>query len=131
MPIYNGNGAGFVASNGNWTCTYRGTHQIYENEVLVRVPAGQFNYTMNPTATYRPGTAGSANDCNTSVAGAQSNNPPGDVYLDMFVSGTVGPYITTIGLYNDQAQLIAVGKLAHPVTKLSDVDMNFIIRWDY
>jgi hypothetical protein len=47
------------------------------------------------------------------------------------VSGTVRPYITTIGLYNDKAELVAIGKLANPVTKLDDVDMNFIIRWDY
>ena len=121
----------FDPNSSLWTATYRGVHRIYENEVLVRVPAGQFNYTLNPTATYRPGTAQDANDCNTTVNGAQSNNGPGDVYLDMFVSGTVGPYITTIGLYNDKAELIAVGKLANPVTKLDDVDMNFIIRWDY
>lgn len=122
---------GFLTSTSNWSVSYRGVHRIYENEVLVRVPAGQFNYTLNPTATYRPGTAQATNDCNTTTNGAQSNNGPGDVYLDMFVSGTVGPYITTIGLYNDKAELIAIGKLANPVTKLDDVDMNFIVRWDY
>jgi hypothetical protein len=130
MTKYNRLG-GFLTSTANWSVSYRGVHRIYENEVLVRVPAGQFNYTLNPTATYRPGTAQATNDCNTTVNGAQSNNGPGDVYLDMFVSGTVGPYITTIGLYNDKAELIAIGKLANPVTKLDDVDMNFIIRWDY
>lgn len=130
IPRYNYT-SGLLASTSTWTVTYRGVHRIYENEVLVRVPAGQFNYTLNPTATYRPGTAQAANDCNTTVNGAQSNNGPGDVYLDMFVSGTVGPYITTIGLYNDKAELIAIGKLANPVTKLDDVDMNFIVRWDY
>jgi hypothetical protein len=130
IPRYNYTSA-LLNSSNTWTVTYRGVHRIYENEVLVRVPAGQFNYTLNPSATYRPGTAQAANDCNTSINGAQSNNGPGDVYLDMFVSGTVGPYITTIGLYNDKAELIAVGKLANPITKLDDVDMNFIIRWDY
>jgi hypothetical protein len=130
IPRYNYSSA-FLGSNATWTVTYRGVHRIYENEVLVRVPAGQFNYTLNPTATYRPGTAQATNDCNTTVNGAQSNNGPGDVYLDTFVSGTVGPYITTIGLYNDKAELVAIGKLANPVTKLDDVDMNFIVRWDY
>jgi len=130
IPRYN-YGTAFLNSSATWTVTYRGVHRIYENEVLVRVPSGQFNYTLNPTATYRPGTAQATNNCNATVNGAQANNGPGDVYLDMFVSGTVGPYITTIGLYNDKAELIAIGKLANPVTKLSDVDMNFIIRWDY
>lgn len=130
IPRYNYS-APFLGSNATWTVTYRGVHRIYENEVLVRVPSGQFNYTLNPTATYRPGTARATNDCNTTPNGAQANNGPGDVYLDTFVSGTVGPYITTIGLYNDKAELIAIGKLANPVTKLDDVDMNFIVRWDY
>jgi hypothetical protein len=49
----------------------------------------------------------------------------------MFVSGTAVPYITTIGLYNDQAQLLAVGKMAEPIQKRNDIDMNFILRWDY
>jgi hypothetical protein len=41
------------------------------------------------------------------------------------------PYITTVGLYNNEAQLIAVAKLGRPIQKREDVDMNFIIRWDY
>jgi hypothetical protein len=127
-PKYN-SGSGFF--NTPFTALYRGTHTLYENEVLIRVPADQFNYTMNPTATYRPGTDGSNNDCNATTAGAESNNGPGELYLSPFVSGTVGPYITTIGLYNDNAQLLAVGKLGTAITKRSDVDMNFIIRWDY
>jgi hypothetical protein len=128
LPKYN-SGSGFF--NTTFTASYRGTHTLYENEVLVRVPADQFNYTLNPTATYRPGTDGSNNDCNITTAGAQSNNEPGELYLSPFVSGTVGPYITTIGLYNDKAQLLAVGKLGTAITKRSDADMNFIIRWDY
>jgi len=128
LPKYN-SGSGFF--NTAFTASYRGTHTVYENEVLVRVPADQFNYTMNPTATYRPGTDASNNDCNDTAAGAESNNGPGELYLSPFVSGTVGPYITTIGLYNDKAQLLAVGKLGTAITKRPDVDMNFIIRWDY
>ena len=49
----------------------------------------------------------------------------------MFVSGTAYPYITTVGLYNEQAQLLAVGKLAEPLQKRDDIDMNIVLRWDY
>ena len=55
----------------------------------------------------------------------------GDFIKKMFVSGTANPYITSIGLYNDDGQMLAVGKLAEPVEKRDDIDMNFIIRWDY
>ena len=47
------------------------------------------------------------------------------------MSGTLKPYITTVGLYDEQARLLAVGKLAQPIQKLDDVDMNFVVRWDY
>ena len=48
-----------------------------------------------------------------------------------FVSGSdFSPYITTIGLYNDAGELLAIGKLAQPIKKRNDVDMNFLIRLD-
>ena len=31
----------------------------------------------------------------------------------------------------DQKKGIAVGKLAQPIQKRDDVDMNFVVRWDY
>jgi hypothetical protein len=48
-----------------------------------------------------------------------------------FVSGSsFAPYITTIGLYDSAGQLLAIGKLAQPIRKRNDVDMNFLIRID-
>jgi hypothetical protein len=48
-----------------------------------------------------------------------------------FVSGSdFAPYVTSIGLYNDAGQLLAIGKLAQPIRKRNDVDMNFLIRID-
>ena len=48
-----------------------------------------------------------------------------------FVSGsTFAPYITTIGLYNNFGELLAIAKLAQPIKKRNDVDMNFLIRLD-
>ena len=89
------------------------------------MPKDQFNVTMNPTTTYRPVTVGVP--CHPS----QSNLPPGELRKGLFVSGTLKPYITTIGLYNDKAEMLAAAKLAQPIQKNPDVDMNFVIRWDY
>ena len=122
LAKYN-SGSGFF--NNDWTASWKGTHTIYENEIMVRVPADQFNYTMNPTATYRP-----ASSVNT-TSNIEKYNGPGDLFKSMFTSSFVSPYITTVGLYNDKAQLLAVGKLAQPVQKRDDIDMNIIVRWDY
>jgi hypothetical protein len=33
-------------------------------------------------------------------------------------------------LYNEAGELLAIGKLAQPIKKRDDVDMNFLIRID-
>tara|TARA_B100001059_G_scaffold51215_1_gene44711 strand:+ start:29885 stop:31582 length:1698 start_codon:yes stop_codon:yes gene_type:complete len=122
MSKYNTGSGGF---GNTFNVSYKGTHTIYENEVLVRVPKDQFNVSMNPTATFTPAT-------NKILSQTEEGHAlPGDTRKTMFTSKQVNPYITTIGLYNDKAQLLAVSKLAQPVQKRDDIDMNFIVRWDY
>ena len=94
--------------NTPFTASYKSTVSIYEMSVLTKLDAGDFNMSTNVTLT--------RDDDSTYYS---------------FVSGsTFAPYITTIGLYNDVGQLLAIGKLAQPIKKRSDVDMNFLIRLD-
>jgi hypothetical protein len=91
-----------------FTSSYKSTKTIYELNVLAKLDAGDFNMSLNHTLT---------ND--------------DDVTYRNFVSGSdFAPYITTIGLYDDAGQLLAIGKLAQPIRKRNDVDMNFVIRVD-
>ena len=121
---------GSAALPNTFQLKYKGQHTIYENEIMVRVPKGSFNISTNPSSVYRPAT-GINNDCNVDGGGAETFNRPGDYIKSGFISGTLSPYITTIGLYNDQGQMLAVGKLAEPIQKRDDIDMNFIIRYDF
>ena len=92
--------------------TARGTHTIYEKEISCTVGAGEFNRSNNPTL--------------------QVYNPVTNQYE--FRSFTTGsefkPYVTTIGLYNDLNQMVAVAKLGYPLQLPSNVDTTFIIRYD-
>jgi hypothetical protein len=91
-----------------FTASYRSTVTIYELGVVTRLDAGDFNMSTNVTLT-------------------RDN----DQVYHSFVSGSAfAPYITTIGLYNDFGELLAIGKLAQPIRKRADVDMNFLIRLD-
>jgi len=91
-----------------YTASYRSTLTINELNVLARLDAGDFNMSTNVSLT-------------------QDN----DITYYPFVSGSdFAPYMTTIGLYDDMGQLLAVGKLAQPIRKRNDVDMNFVIRMD-
>ena len=93
----------------NWNLKYKNRYIIYEYETLVRVRKGTLNKTMNPTST---------------------QSPKSNLYLNDF-TGSLAPYATTVGLYNKDYQLIAVGKLARPLKMRDDVDINIIVRFDY
>jgi hypothetical protein len=94
--------------NTPYTASYKSTVTTYELGVIANVDSGDFNMSMNLTLT-----------------------DDSDVNYKSFVTGSAfAPYITTIGLYDDAGQLLAIGKLAQPIRKRSDVDMNFLIRLD-
>ena len=42
----------------------------------------------------------------------------------------LAPYITTIGLYDEQLNMVAVAKLPQPIKSLPDYPVNFIVRFD-
>jgi hypothetical protein len=92
----------------NYTASYKSTLTRYELSAITRVSAGDFNMSLNHTLT-------------------RDNNITYQSYVS---SSDFAPYITTIGLYDDAGQLLAIGKLAQPVKKRDDVDMNFLIRID-
>jgi hypothetical protein len=81
---------------------------LYELNVIANVDAGEFNMSSNLTLT--------GDDDST--------------YQSFVSSSAFAPYITTIGLYDNAGQLLAIGKLAQPIQTRSDVDMNFLIRLD-
>jgi hypothetical protein len=42
----------------------------------------------------------------------------------------LAPFITTVGLYDDDCELVAVAKLPQPIKSEPDMPVNFIIRFD-
>jgi hypothetical protein len=94
--------------NAPFTASYKSTVTINELSVITKLDAGDFNMSTNLTLTRD-------NDI---------------TYLPFVNSNEFAPYITTIGLYNDSGELLAIGKLAQPIKKRDDVDMNFLIRID-
>jgi hypothetical protein len=91
-----------------YTASYRSTLTSYELGVVTKIDSGDFNLSLNQSLT--------ADD---------------DITYHSFITGsTFTPYITTIGLYDDMGQLLAVGKLAQPIKKPANVDLNFLVRMD-
>jgi hypothetical protein len=54
-----------------------------------------------------------------------------DEYISSDPTGSyLAPYITTIGIYDDELNMVAVAKLPQPIKSLPDFPVNFIIRFD-
>ena len=81
---------------------------IYTQNYHCRVKANDLNFTLNKTAV---------------------NQETGQI-KDNISGSDFQPYVSTIGLYNDANQLIAVAKTASPVPKSTNTDMSFYIKLD-
>ena len=109
------------------TVSWKSNHPIYTHNYHCRVRESEFNHTYNPSALsssvkpvyYNDGTVYSTNSAFST--GDLQDNVTGSAFQ---------PYITTVGLYNDANQLIAVGKLGQPVPKSANTDMTFIVKID-
>lgn len=89
----------------------RNSVRYYEYEIICKIGKGEFNMTQNPTI--------------------MKENDQTFRQMKDFVTGSFfNPYFTTIGLYDDKLQLLAVAKMGAPVEKRDDVDMNVIVRFD-
>jgi len=93
------------------TFKYKNTHPITENEYQCTVKENEFEFTRNVTA--------------------RENNTEEGENVSSFVTGSnFKPYVTTIGLYDNDGNLLVVGKLAQPIKVSSETDTTFIIRFD-
>jgi hypothetical protein len=131
-----------------FTLNFRSTKTIYENEIFISVLENEFNYSQNPTAviedggvvnTYtiqRPGSIRPDDLVQASFynAGTKIINNEFALYEDYVGLDPTGsylaPYITTIGLYDNELNMVAVAKLPQPIKSTPDYPVNFIIRFD-
>ncbi len=88
---------------------------IFTHNYHCKVKSGEFNYTLNKT------TLAKLSDGTFNQDGLVESHLTGSDYP---------PYFTTVGLYNDSNELIAVGKMASPTPKSLDTDMSIIVQLD-
>jgi hypothetical protein len=109
------------------TLTWQTSHPVFTHTYHCRIRESEFNHTQNPSAL------------SNSVKTVYDNN--GDIYLlaanqfngdknNNITGSEFQPYITTVGLYNDANQLIAVGKMAQPVPKSANTEMTITVKLD-
>ena len=101
---------GDIISGSNITCSFESTITIYESQYKCTIRENEFNFTQNPT-----------------IVSSSSNS---GIISDFATGSYFSPYITTVGLYNNDKELVAVGKLAQPLPLSPTTDVNIIINLD-
>ena len=92
---------------GTYSVELRGTRKIIEHEIICTVVGSEFSMTTNKTAA----------DVNRK-------------YHSFVTHSEFTPYVTQIGLYNDNNELLAIAKPSQAIKIPSDFDITFCIRFD-
>jgi hypothetical protein len=98
----------FVTSS-NVTCSFSSSLTIYESQYKCTISENEFNFTLNPSAI--------------------SGSTDGTVY-NFITSSYFAPYVTTVGLYDEYQNLLAIGKLSQPLPTSATTDTTILINID-
>lgn len=110
----------FVTSS-NVTCSFSSSLTIYETQYQCTIRDNEYNFTLNPTST-------SGSTSITSSIGTFFT--PGQYLNDNITGSYFSPYVTTIGLYDEYQNLLAVGKLSQPLPISPTTDTTILINID-
>jgi hypothetical protein len=92
-----------------FSLSFKNEHVVHEKTVKCTVKNSEFNYSYNPTLL--------DND-------SEAN-------LKYFATGSdFSPFVTSIGLYDDLDNLLAVAKFSQPIPMSAATDYNFILKLD-
>ena len=111
--IYGHNDTSFINSfitASNFTCSFESTTTIYESQYKCTLLQNEFNFSQNPTI----------------ISGSSLDS----TLYDFATGSYFTPYVTTVGMYNNAKQLIAVGKLAQPLPISQVTDTSILVNLD-
>ncbi len=86
------------------------THTIYEHYIICTLDQGELNYSSHPSM--------------------KQLAADGLRVVDHMATGSLHPYMTQIGLYNDDGELMAIGKFPRPLKRAVGSQQTVIIRFD-
>ena len=101
-----------LGSGSQSAITFQNNTNINSTLVFCRASADEFNYSSNPTFT------DTGNRINVIDKGQEDTQQ-------------TFTYITTVGLYSANNELLAVGKLSRPIEKSPEKDLSLRLRIDY
>ena len=114
-PIFN------LANAYNVSSSFLSSMTIFESQYKCTIRDNEFNFSLNPSLT-----SGSV-----SISSSMGTfNSAGEILYSYVTGSYFSPYITTVGLYDDFQNLIAVGKLSQPLQSSDTTDTTILINLD-
>jgi hypothetical protein len=102
------------ASNRSKGFVARSVVVKHQESIFIRVNGNEMNYSNNPTFV------------NKDIRRGKFNRP----YFDSFIYNPY-TYVTTVGLYNDNKDLLAVAKLSKPLQKSFSSEISITVKLEY
>lgn len=91
----------------NFTLSFRNQVELFEHEVRCVIKQHEFNGISNRSVVDEDGE-----------------------FIDYFKSDDFRPFITTVGLYDEFLNLVAIAKLSHPVQKPKNMPLTITVKFD-
>ena len=115
-----------IMAGGNVTASFSSSYKIFETQYQCTIDENEFNYTLNPSAVTGSQIPTAFSGSNIEWENTASIGTP----LGFVTSSFFEPYITTVGLYDENHQLLAVGKLAKPLQSSPTTDTTILVNID-
>ena len=106
----------YDAESVDITCSFSSSYTIYETQYKCTIGESEFGFSQNPSII------------SSSLTG--NENTSSGVPYDFATGSYFSPYVTTVGMYNNDHELLAVGKLAQPLPTSQTTDTTILINID-
>ena len=129
----------YAPIKSSYTLTFQGTNKIPVMTMLAHAPKNDLNWSNNPTYIDRTNLTGSYTENFVKQTGSYIYKERENIPIKNTVSSSYYGYeekfkpqtfISKIGIYDENNELIAVAKLATPVRKTNDRDYTFKLKLD-
>jgi hypothetical protein len=97
------------ATTNDFTCSFQSSRTIYETQYKCTIRPDEFNFSLNPSLI--------------------SGSTDGTVY-NFATSSYFSPYVSTVGFYNENQELLMVAKLGQPLPTSTTTDTTILVNID-
>lgn len=101
-------------SSSNFTCSFSSSYLIYDTQYKCTIRENEFNFSLNPSI----------------ISGSYDTGSTAGTLYGFATESYFSPYITTVGLYDEDQNLLAIGKLSQPLPSSPTTDTTILINID-